>query len=61
MIRKHENRANYDNAGRLTCSSEDLHLLVQQKMLGKIGTGQGMRGAFKVFGPSPEGIGLARF
>jgi hypothetical protein len=26
-----------------------------------LGTGQGMRGAFKVFGPSPEGIGLTRF
>lgn len=61
FTRKHESIANFDSRGRLNCSLEELHLLVQQKMLGKIGTGQGMRGAFKVFGPSPEGIGLTRF
>ena len=51
----------FDSHGRLVCSPERLHKLVQQKLLGKIATGQGMRGAFKVFGPSPDGIGLKRF
>ena len=54
-------KASFDTKGRLTCSIDQLHTLVQEKMLGKIQTGGGMRGAFKVFGPSPEGIGLARF
>jgi hypothetical protein len=55
------NSASFDIFGRLSCSVDQLHGLVQEKLLGKIETGAGMRGAFKVFGPSPEGIGLTRF
>ena len=51
----------FDGRGNLLLSSESAHLLFQKKMLAKIGTGQLLRGAFKVFGPTREGIGLSKF